>query len=188
MSQATAVANHTGHSTRRRSDIPAGTFPRSRVAARIVQSAKSKPDLITPWKATPRWTCPRPRAAASGHDWPAHRIHRRRTHLRHGVGRRGLAVVVLPLAFTLAWSIPAARSDETGLWLVGAVMILVGTLAGTAALASTSAAVRQRVDTGGEASAAVVVGVGSGCPVGTLPTPSCRPSTLPTVGPGLPSR
>ncbi len=65
--------------------------------------------------------------------------------LAGAAARRGLAVVVLPLAFTLAWSIPAARSDETGLWLVGAVGILVGTLTGTAALASTSAAVRQRV-------------------------------------------
>ena len=65
--------------------------------------------------------------------------------LAGATARRGLAVVVLPLAFTLAWSIPTARSDETGLWLVGAVGILVGTLTGTAALASTSAAVRQRV-------------------------------------------
>ncbi len=42
---------------------------------------------------------------------------------------RILAVMVMALSFTVAWSIPAS-SDDTGLWAVGAVMVLVGTAFG----------------------------------------------------------
>ena len=35
-------------------------------------------------------------------------------------------LVVMPLAFTVAWSVDAARQDETGLWGAGALFILVG--------------------------------------------------------------
>lgn len=35
------------------------------------------------------------------------------------------AVAVMPLAFTVAWAIPAS-SDDTGLYLVGAVMVFLG--------------------------------------------------------------
>lgn len=45
------------------------------------------------------------------------------------------ALWILPVAFTLAWSIPAASYDDTGLWGVGAIMILIGTLGGAAVLA-----------------------------------------------------
>ena len=43
-------------------------------------------------------------------------------------------IVTMPAAFTAAFVITAMRSDESGLWAVGAVLILLGTLAGTAAL------------------------------------------------------
>lgn len=39
-------------------------------------------------------------------------------------------VVIAPIAFTLAWSVTAARSDDSGLWAVGAIMVLVGTVVG----------------------------------------------------------
>ncbi len=44
-----------------------------------------------------------------------------------------LALAIIPAVFTLIWSIPAAQSDESGLWAVGALLILFGTAGGTAA-------------------------------------------------------
>ncbi|WP_218221187.1 hypothetical protein [Nesterenkonia sp. Act20] len=41
------------------------------------------------------------------------------------------AVLLLPPSFTLAWSITASE-DDTGLWMVGAIMVLIGTSLGTA--------------------------------------------------------
>ena len=35
-------------------------------------------------------------------------------------------VAVMPVTFTAVWSVDAARTDDTGLWGVGALMILVG--------------------------------------------------------------
>lgn len=37
-----------------------------------------------------------------------------------------LPLLVMPLAFTVAWSVDASGQDETGLWGVGALFILVG--------------------------------------------------------------
>ncbi|NHC14809.1 hypothetical protein [Motilibacter deserti] len=54
-----------------------------------------------------------------------------------------VAVAVMPLAFTVAWSIPAS-SDETGLWGVGAFMILIGATVGGAVLALPAQAVGDR--------------------------------------------
>lgn len=59
---------------------------------------------------------------------------------------RRLAVVALPAAFTVAWSLPAARVDETGLWGAGAFMILCGTAVGSSVLARISEALRVRWD------------------------------------------
>ncbi len=42
---------------------------------------------------------------------------------------RSLAVAAMALSFTVAWSIPAS-SDDTGLWGVGAIMVLIGTAFG----------------------------------------------------------
>lgn len=37
--------------------------------------------------------------------------------------------LVLPVAFTVAWSVTAASEDDSGLWGVGAVLVLLGTAA-----------------------------------------------------------
>ncbi len=49
--------------------------------------------------------------------------------------RPGVAIAVIPLVFAAAWSAEAARSDQSGLWPIGAVLVLAGTLAGVAAVA-----------------------------------------------------
>jgi len=52
------------------------------------------------------------------------------------------AMVVMPLACTVAWSIPAS-SDDTGLWGVGAIMILIGTSVGVPIVALPGAQLRE---------------------------------------------
>lgn len=39
-------------------------------------------------------------------------------------------VLLLPPSFTLAWSVTASE-DDTGLWLVGAIMVAIGSTVGT---------------------------------------------------------
>lgn len=46
-----------------------------------------------------------------------------------------LVTLVMPIAFTIAWSVRAAGSDDTGLWGVGAVLVLIGTAMSAAVLA-----------------------------------------------------
>ncbi|MCP2267104.1 hypothetical protein ACFQHV_11400 [Promicromonospora thailandica] len=41
-----------------------------------------------------------------------------------------LAVLGVALPFTAAWTVEAASSDDSGLWAVGAILVLVGTLGG----------------------------------------------------------
>ena len=56
-----------------------------------------------------------------------------------------LAVLGVALPFTAAWTIQAASSDDSGLWGVGAVLVLIGTLGGGAVVAAvTRALVRRR--------------------------------------------
>ena len=56
-------------------------------------------------------------------------------HAQTGLLRRpGLALAVVPAVFTLAWS-GQAISDDSGLWVLGAVMVLVATLARVATVA-----------------------------------------------------
>ena len=56
-----------------------------------------------------------------------------------------LAVLGVALPFTAAWTIQAAASDDSGLWAVGAVLVLVGTLGGgTVVAAITRGLVRDR--------------------------------------------
>lgn len=57
-------------------------------------------------------------------------------------GRR--AVLVVTAAFTVAWSIAPAATDESGLWLVGAILVLVGTAAGTSLVALVVRLLRRR--------------------------------------------
>ncbi|MDQ1103512.1 hypothetical protein [Nocardioides zeae] len=54
--------------------------------------------------------------------------------------------IVLSVSFTVAWSVTATTMDdeETGLWMIGAVMVLVGTSAVSLLLAAMVAAVRSR--------------------------------------------
>ncbi|MGW6131215.1 hypothetical protein ACWFNE_14420 [Cellulomonas sp. NPDC055163] len=55
-----------------------------------------------------------------------------------------VTVVVTALAFTVAWSVTAS-ADETGLWLVGALLVLVGVAVGSSVVAAvTAAALRRR--------------------------------------------
>lgn len=49
-----------------------------------------------------------------------------------------LVVPVMPIAFTLAWAGPAAREDDTGLWIVGALMVATGTSVGALVVALVS--------------------------------------------------
>ena len=58
---------------------------------------------------------------------------------------RPVVVAVGPLAFTAAWSATAAGSgDGSGLWVVGAVLVLLGTVAGAALVAAAVALVARR--------------------------------------------
>jgi hypothetical protein len=45
-----------------------------------------------------------------------------------------LIAPVMAVAFTVAWAVPAAASDETGLWVVGAGLVFAGVAAGAAAV------------------------------------------------------
>jgi hypothetical protein len=58
------------------------------------------------------------------------------------VGQAAVAMVVMPIAFTIAWSIPAQASDGSGLWLVGAIMILMGMAVGVCVVTLVPAFVR----------------------------------------------
>lgn len=55
------------------------------------------------------------------------------------------AMVVMPIAFTIAWSIPAQASDDTGLWGAGAIMILMGMAVGVCVVTLASSFVRNRL-------------------------------------------
>ncbi len=57
--------------------------------------------------------------------------------------RPWLPVLVVPPVFTLVWSLDAAPSDDTGLWVVGAVLILVGLVGGSSLLGFVAFAVRR---------------------------------------------
>lgn len=59
-------------------------------------------------------------------------------------GRARTALTVMPLAFTTAWGIPASADDESGLWGVGALLLLIGMLMGTSLVAFTSEALARR--------------------------------------------
>jgi hypothetical protein len=55
-----------------------------------------------------------------------------------------LAAAAMTVAFTAAWTVQAAASDETGLFAVGAILVLGGMAAGTAVVASCTALLRRR--------------------------------------------
>ena len=56
-----------------------------------------------------------------------------------------LAALGVSLPFTAAWTLQAASEDDSGLWAVGAILVLVGTLVGgTIVTAVTRGLVRNR--------------------------------------------
>ncbi|MER5704557.1 hypothetical protein ABT023_21820 [Micromonospora sp. NPDC002296] len=55
-----------------------------------------------------------------------------------------LVAPVMTAAFTIAWAWRAATSDDSGLWAVGAVLILVGMAAGTTAVSAVAHVLRRR--------------------------------------------
>ena len=54
------------------------------------------------------------------------------------------ASAALVLAFTVAWTVQAAAEDETGMYGVGTVLLLIGLTAATAVVAAVTLAVRNR--------------------------------------------
>jgi hypothetical protein len=56
-----------------------------------------------------------------------------------------IAVLAVGLPFTAAWTIQASSTDDSGLWVVGATLVLIGTLVGgTIVAAVTRGLVRNR--------------------------------------------
>jgi hypothetical protein len=58
--------------------------------------------------------------------------------------RPWIVVAVMTVAFTVSWSVAAAATDESGLWLVGAFLVTTGMLVGTAVFSFAAALVRAR--------------------------------------------
>ncbi|WP_405105559.1 hypothetical protein OG559_18980 [Micromonospora sp. NBC_01405] len=58
--------------------------------------------------------------------------------------RPWLVAPVMTVAFTVAWAWRAATSDDSGLWAVGAVLVLLGMAAGTTAVSGVAHALRRR--------------------------------------------
>lgn len=55
-----------------------------------------------------------------------------------------LVVTIMTAAFTVAWAENAAATDGSGLWVVGAVLVLIGMAAGTTVVSLGAWLVRQR--------------------------------------------
>ncbi|MEU6202324.1 hypothetical protein ABZ814_01850 [Micromonospora musae] len=56
-----------------------------------------------------------------------------------------LVVPVMAVAFTVPWAVHAASSDRTGLWGVGAMLVLMGTAAGSAVFSLATRLLRLRL-------------------------------------------
>ena len=54
------------------------------------------------------------------------------------------AAAVMTVAFTVAWTVQAAGADETGLFAVGAILVLGGMAVGTTVVALGTAGLRRR--------------------------------------------
>ncbi|SBT49283.1 hypothetical protein [Micromonospora narathiwatensis] len=55
-----------------------------------------------------------------------------------------LVAPVMTVAFTVTWAAHAASTDASGLWAVGAVLVLVGTAVGTTVVSLAARLVRRR--------------------------------------------
>ncbi|MGC4808494.1 hypothetical protein [Micromonospora sp. DT233] len=60
--------------------------------------------------------------------------------------RPWLVVPVMTVAFTAAWSWRAATSDDSGLWVIGGVLMLVGMATGSTAVSAGANQLRRRRD------------------------------------------
>ncbi|MBM0256150.1 hypothetical protein [Micromonospora sp. 4G55] len=58
--------------------------------------------------------------------------------------RPWLVAPVLTVAFTAAWTVHAASTDDSGLWAVGAALVLVGTGIGTTVVSGVAHLLRRR--------------------------------------------
>ena len=54
-----------------------------------------------------------------------------------------IVVPVVPMAFTAAWALTASSYDTSGLWALGAVLVLVATSAGTVLVGGVTVAARR---------------------------------------------
>lgn len=54
------------------------------------------------------------------------------------------AVLAVAVPFTAAWTIQAQATDDSGLWAVGALLVLLGTLAGGTVVAAVTRVVERR--------------------------------------------
>jgi hypothetical protein len=57
--------------------------------------------------------------------------------------RPWLVMATMTVAFTAAWTVQAAATDDSGLWLVGAVLVAGGTAAGTMLVSTVAHATRK---------------------------------------------
>lgn len=65
-----------------------------------------------------------------------------------------IVVPIMTVAFTGAWSWTASGVDDSGLWLVGAISVFVGSGIGTVMVSGSTAAVRVAGSVGGASTAA----------------------------------
>ncbi|MGR6321433.1 hypothetical protein Q2K19_18585 [Micromonospora soli] len=59
-----------------------------------------------------------------------------------------LVAPVMTVAFTVTWAVHAASTDDTGLWAVGAVLVLIGMAAGSTVVALVARRIRRRTGRG----------------------------------------
>jgi hypothetical protein len=62
--------------------------------------------------------------------------------------RPWLVAAVMTVAFTVTWSVDAASKDETGLWGVGAMLVLAGMALGSGVVCYAAALTRQMIRRG----------------------------------------
>jgi nitrate reductase gamma subunit len=55
-----------------------------------------------------------------------------------------VVVPVMAVTFTVAWSAWAARTDGSGLWAVGVILVLIGTAAGATVVAGAGHLIHRR--------------------------------------------
>lgn len=59
-----------------------------------------------------------------------------------------VAVIAVAIPFTATWAVWAKANDDSGLWVIGVVMVLIGTVCGGTLVATVTAFLRPRKDKG----------------------------------------